>query len=156
MLSIGTMIIPLGQREMRDLNTFIHEHPQTELYYDNLDPSIWSEWGLLQLSVHKTITGIHKETKLKEILKPGNAVLINTSEGLERVKKAWEEHPGADAQASGRRHHRARRPALLVGAFGAWIRRTSARGPGEPESRPHGGRRQHHHPTAGQEPLLDP
>ena len=91
-IAYGSFITPLGQREMIDLKSFINEHPEIVIHYDDLDPSIWSEWGLLQLALHREIFGVHKVEHLPDALRPGHALLVSGDAGLERAIKAWEQN----------------------------------------------------------------
>ncbi|MBI2605653.1 MAG: glycosyltransferase family 39 protein [Deltaproteobacteria bacterium] len=100
LLGMGAFITPLGLREMRDARAFAGEHPDATLHYDDLDPSIWSEWGLLQLALHRPVFGVHKPLQLDEALKPGHAIFLPGDASLERVKKAFEERNSAATNAT--------------------------------------------------------
>lgn len=92
---IAAFITPLGLREMRDARAFEREHAGVTLHYDDLDPSIWSEWGLLQLTLRRPVFAIHKPAQLDGALKPGHAIFLPGEASLERMKKAYEEKNSA-------------------------------------------------------------
>lgn len=92
-VAFGAMITPLGEREMLDVRHFLKENPNVTLHYYNLDPSIWSEWGLLQLTLHRPIYGLHKPHYLARAVKPGHAILVQNSAALNMVMSYWRQHP---------------------------------------------------------------
>ncbi len=110
MIAIGCIVTPFGERELRDARKFLNENPEAEIYYDNIDTSIWNEWGLMQLALHKKIQGIHKESSLSEAIKPGSAIFLNSTESLERAKKAWEESKSKSATTE----NPAKEPILII------------------------------------------
>jgi hypothetical protein len=91
-LAFGAAITPLGQREMIDARQFLREHPDATYHYYNLDPSIWSEWALLQLTLHHKIHGLHRPEQLSEAVRPNHAVLVQNHENLEVVLGYWRQH----------------------------------------------------------------
>ncbi len=94
-ISFGAFIAPLGEREMLDIRTFIKQNPDHTYYYYNLNPSIWSEWGLLQLTLHRPIYGVHKKEKLNQIFYPGNVLLIYDAD----AGNFFEDYPEKKPQA---------------------------------------------------------
>lgn len=91
-IAFGAMITPFGEREMIDIRKFLKDHPNVTLHYYNLDPSIWSEWGLLQLTLHKTVNGLHKPSQLAKATQPGHAVLVQNNDALNVVMNYWRKH----------------------------------------------------------------
>jgi 4-amino-4-deoxy-L-arabinose transferase-like glycosyltransferase len=90
-LAFGLIITPLGKREMIGINEFIRQNPDVILHYDDLNPSIWNEWGLLTLSIHKDIFVIHKPEDLNLALEPNHAIITQTEDGLKYLKQKFEE-----------------------------------------------------------------
>ena len=93
-LALGSFITPLGEREMIDGRQFIKDNPNLTYHYYNLDPSIWSEWALLQLTLHHPIYGLHRETQLAEAIKPGHAVIVQNTDWLNVVVNYWQKNGG--------------------------------------------------------------
>jgi 4-amino-4-deoxy-L-arabinose transferase-like glycosyltransferase len=92
-IAFGAMITPLGEREMRDIRAFIKKHPNVTLHYYNLEPSIWSEWGLLQLTLHQPIYGVHRTNYLAQAVRPGHAVLVPHEAALKVITDYWKNNP---------------------------------------------------------------
>lgn len=88
-LAFGALITPFGEREMLDVRKFVKDTPNVTLHYYNLDPSIWSEWGLLQLTLHKTVYGLHKPAQLAAATQPGHAILVQHNDALNVVMNYW-------------------------------------------------------------------
>lgn len=101
-LGFGFFITPLGEREMTDIRSFLEKNPQIVLHYDDVDPSIWSEWGLLQFTLHKEVFGVHNANQLKDSLQPGHAICLANEAALERTKKAFDEKFSTDQQSKAR------------------------------------------------------
>jgi 4-amino-4-deoxy-L-arabinose transferase-like glycosyltransferase len=91
-IAFGAIIAPLGKREMIDIKSFVKTHPELIYHYYDLDPSIWSEWSLLQLTVHHTIYGLHKPTQLAEATKPGHVVLVQNADWQNVVLDYWKKN----------------------------------------------------------------
>jgi 4-amino-4-deoxy-L-arabinose transferase-like glycosyltransferase len=90
--AFGAVITPLGQWEMQGVKRFVNEHPSAVIHYYNLEPTIWSEWGILQLVLHKPVQGVHRVGQLAGALQPGHALLVPGAEALgalqEHAKRA--------------------------------------------------------------------
>ncbi len=97
-LGLGTFISPLGEREMLGIKNFIQANPNVILHYDDIDTSIWNEWGLLQFSTGHEIWGIHKLDQLKPAFKPGHAIILQNKEALDRTKSEFEKYKNELAQ----------------------------------------------------------
>ncbi|HRK01060.1 MAG TPA: glycosyltransferase family 39 protein [Oligoflexia bacterium] len=107
-LTIGTVAFffafalattPLGNREMRDVRNYLKENPKTKIYYYNLEPSIWSEWGLLQFTLNRPVFGLHRINQIQEATKPGHTVLVPNAKALATVLAEWKKiHPSAERE----------------------------------------------------------
>ncbi|MBI3557210.1 MAG: glycosyltransferase family 39 protein, partial [Deltaproteobacteria bacterium] len=93
-LAFGAFITPLGEREVVDMRRFIKDNPGLTYHYYNLDPSIWSEWALLQLTLHYPIYGLHRNEQLAEAVKPGHAVIVQNTDWLNVVLNYWQKNVG--------------------------------------------------------------
>jgi 4-amino-4-deoxy-L-arabinose transferase-like glycosyltransferase len=93
-VAFGAFITPPGEREMRDIREHVRENPGSTYYYYNLDPSIWSEWALLQLTLHRPIKGLHRPQQLAEATRPGHVVLVQNRDNLNVVLDYWRKHAG--------------------------------------------------------------
>lgn len=92
----GAFVTPLGEREMIDIRGFVEAHPEVTLHYYDLEPSIWSEWGLLQFTLHKPIYGLHKSQQLAQAIKPGHAILVQNTAWLNQVMNYWRSSANTD------------------------------------------------------------
>src|SRR5262249_51443037 len=81
-IAFGAAIAPLGRREMIDIRPFVRAHPDAMYHYYNLDPSIWWEWAVLQLTLHHRVFGLHRTELLRAAIRPGHAVLVQNRENL--------------------------------------------------------------------------
>lgn len=88
-LAFGAFITPLGEREMIDAHQYVKDFPDSTLHYYNLDPSIWSEWAILELVIHHPVFGLHREAQLPEVIKPGHAVIVQNKENLRFIENYW-------------------------------------------------------------------
>ncbi len=93
-LAFGAFITPLGEREMVDMRQFIKDNPGLTYHYYNLDPSIWSEWALLQLTLHYPVYGLHRVDQLVEAVKPGHAIIVQNTDWLNVVLNYWQKNVG--------------------------------------------------------------
>ena len=93
-LAFGAFVAPLGEREMVDMRQYVKDNPSLTYHYYNLDPSIWSEWALLQLTLHHTVYGLHREAQLAEAVKPGHAVIVQNTDWLNLVLNYWQKNVG--------------------------------------------------------------
>ena len=85
-VGFGALITPLGEREMAGVRRFVRDRPDVALHYYNLEPTIWSEWGLLQLVLHRPVQGVHQEKQLAAALAPGHALLVPGAEALGQLQ----------------------------------------------------------------------
>lgn len=83
-----SVIAPLGEHEMDDAREYLTRHPSKTLYYYNLDPSIWSEWGLLQLTLHRPVYGLHKPEALSQIQMFNSVLVVQDKKILAKVLSA--------------------------------------------------------------------
>jgi 4-amino-4-deoxy-L-arabinose transferase-like glycosyltransferase len=97
-IAFSSFITPLGEREMIGMQKFIKDHSRVKLHYYNLDPSIWSEWSLLQLSLHRPIYGVHKKHQLSEATKTGHAVVVQNRDWLNIVLNYWKKSYGTTSK----------------------------------------------------------
>ncbi len=86
-LGIGFFVKPLGEREIIDIENFLQENPGIVLHYDDLDTSIWNEWGLLQLTTGHPIHGVHKPEQLNNVFAPNHAIILQNKEALARAQR---------------------------------------------------------------------
>lgn len=93
-IAFGAFITPLGEREMIDVRQFVKEHPNTTYHYYNLNPSIWSEWSLLQLTLHHPIYGLHRSAQLPQAVKSGHTVLAPSASDMNTVLNFWRKNVG--------------------------------------------------------------
>ncbi|MGE4231973.1 MAG: ArnT family glycosyltransferase [Bacteriovoracia bacterium] len=84
-VAFAAIIVPTGQREMIDARKFIKEHPGVTYHYYNLDPSIWSEWGILELTLKEKMIGLHRKEQLEEATKPGHVIFVMQDEWVNNV-----------------------------------------------------------------------
>src|SRR5262249_6772960 len=98
-IAFGAIIAPLGEREMADMRRYIGENPELTYHYCNLDPSIWNEWALLQLTLHHEIFGLHRESQLAEATRHGHAIVVQSKEWLDRILAYWKAHAQVGARA---------------------------------------------------------
>lgn len=89
--------VPLGEREMKDIRAYLKERPDTTVYYYNLEPSIWSEWGLLQLTLGRSVYGLHRQDQIVEATAPGNTLLVPHTKALAMIMSEWKKQ-NADKQ----------------------------------------------------------
>lgn len=90
-IGIGLFVTPIGEREMIGIKDFLKSNPKVVLHYDDIDTSIWNEWGLLQLTTGHEIYGVHKPEQLQNVFKAGHAIILQNKEALDRTQKAFEE-----------------------------------------------------------------
>ncbi|MEW6055421.1 MAG: hypothetical protein AB1540_02310 [Bdellovibrionota bacterium] len=96
-IAFGALITPPGEREMLDIRRFVKEHKNLTYHYYNLDPSIWSEWSVLQLTLHQPIYGLHKAHQLAKAVQPGNVILVQNISNLNRVMDYWRKLYGPES-----------------------------------------------------------
>jgi hypothetical protein len=100
-LAFGASITPLGEHEMTDARVFLGDHPEVTYHYYNLDPSIWSEWAILELALHHPIYGLHRRQQLAEATRPGHAVMVQNMDNLNVVLGYWRKNVRDRAAADG-------------------------------------------------------
>lgn len=86
-VGFASLIIAPGEREMLGIKEFIKIHPEKKLVYYNLEPTIWSEWGLLQCVLGKEVRGLHRENQMNELLASGNALIVPGDEALKKLEE---------------------------------------------------------------------
>lgn len=86
---------PLGLFELRDINAWLTRDEQTAvqtqrephiLHYYDLDQTIWSEWGIMELALHRPIYGLHRKEEIPAVFKPGHALLVPGEEAMQNLK----------------------------------------------------------------------
>lgn len=86
----GSLILPIGEYEMKGLKDFQKQHPELTLHYYDLENTIWSEWGLLELVLHKPVYGVHRENQIPESLSRGHAIIVPGEDALSLLKNVSE------------------------------------------------------------------
>lgn len=86
-LALAAAVVPFGEREMDGVRRFLVEKPQATVHYYNLEPTIWSEWGLLELALHRPIFGLHRPEQLKAAVQPGHVILVPGDEALKMLQR---------------------------------------------------------------------
>jgi hypothetical protein len=79
-------ITPIGTRELIGIQKFIETNKNLHLHYYNLEPTIWSEWVLMELSTGREIRGLHKPEQIKDALSPGHALIVPGNDALEMLQ----------------------------------------------------------------------
>jgi hypothetical protein len=65
----------------------MRQHPDTPLHYHNLVHSIWNEWGILQLTLHRELYAIDHEKQLAQATRPGHAIIVQNAEDRDALVK---------------------------------------------------------------------
>lgn len=73
---------PIGERELLGLRNHLDAHPSTELVYYNSTKTIFAEWGLLELSYHRSVRLVQDKEKLDSFFKGDVTFIIPYDEGL--------------------------------------------------------------------------